>query len=239
MRTSSWSALLPLVGLACALVPLSIPAQLPPAPVIRNPAPDFYAHVVAGGSGSWFSSQFLDNTLDQIDVSISNPDGFLALGLRLGFRNLVQVEFRRADGSHSLFNADITFEGGTFESTRTELSMDFNVDEQLLKINPLFFQKTPGAQERWRSFYLVLGKADVSYLDSDGDAFQFDGNGTVFGIEYGVVGRFASAALSVRRIGIDFGRARFPTRGGTVPTNFAGSLYVAEMSIAAGFGVSR
>ena len=217
MRRPVVSCLLVVVGLAT--VP-TVDAQETPA---------LYAHVGAGvGVGLLNSSEITD--VAAADYGIGLGGSYSLLG-RVGFRQVVQAEFRWGTESHPFRLVGLVSGGTQPFGILDELEMDYDFTEWTGKLNPFF------SNPRRFSPFVVVGRSKADFLNSDGEGFE--GTGTIVGVEFIGITRALSITLGFKRHAMTFTAVTPEIYGATLdPTaEFSGANWILDATFAFGVGM--
>lgn len=203
----------------------------PPQPTPTDTLPGrsktgLYVHA-GGGAGFGFMSSDAITDLFGDEFTIGIGLHFSA-SVAVGYRNLVQLEARVGDSSHTLRNNNIVTQ------VTTEIPMDYDFTEYVVKAN-LFGLTSGGRRGGQTALFVVVGAMQVEYLDEAKDGFK--GGGTVFGLE---IMRMApngavTASLGLRRYGIEFDEITLA--GQTIPVAADASNYVLHTALTVGLGL--
>jgi hypothetical protein len=162
-----------------------------------------YVHGGAGLGLSVFSSDDIRSMTG--DFKIDVWDFASSWNLVSGFRNILQFELRWGHSGHKFWTSDIGYSlssGMTYKET--DINMDFNFDDKVLKFNPIFW--VPGLDSSL-AFFVLWGKSRVEYLDETRDGFK--GDGDILGFEVAKISRCISYSGCVKYTTIKFDRGNF------------------------------
>ena len=194
-----------------------------PAPVAEKTG--VYVHIGGGAGLALMSSDTITDLFgDQFAIGLGLH---LSWSLAAGYRNLLQMEVRRGDSSHTLRDNNIV----TNESV--EIPMDYDFTEYVFKANLLALSSGNRAG-RVSALFALGGTSSVEYLDEVGDGFK--GDGTVLGLEYWRIAPSGALAitLGLRRYEIEFDQITL--FGETVPVKVEASNYVLHTAVTFGLG---
>jgi hypothetical protein len=146
----------------------------------------------------------------------------VAGGLRAGFRNIVQIEYRM-DISYL---HDLTMPTGETNHEMTNTSPK----TYLAKFNPLFWTGDPGT-----AWFLVFGLGrDVKYYDKNENGWK-KGDMTVLGLEYDKISRNLEAGASLEYRTVTYNQFDLPDFG-SAASSFKASFIVAAVHFGIGLG---
>lgn len=153
-----------------------------------------YAHVGLGRGLSVAGSSDIETAIKPFEMYPVSFDKYF--NFTVGFKNLLQVEYRSNKSNHNFHLTEPTFQGGQVTREGIEIEMELTFKEWLFKINP-FFKATDSRV----AVFLLYGIGNVENLDVAGDGFK-DGNDSVFGLDISYIVKYlsASAALEYRKI---------------------------------------
>ena len=194
---------------------------------------------LGGNAGFPFSSD-IENFFN--DFQINNGLGW-SFGINVGFRNIVQVEFRKAFLGNSLSKHETgpyTLTGSNTGDIIADIALDYDFTEILLKFNPLLVLGDEISKDsKFRRAYLMFGIGEVSYQDTVDDGFE--GDYITYGIGYDATEiRYGNNLIGVATIGltmqdVNFDSARF--MGIDYPTDLDGIYFGVEASIGIGLRI--
>lgn len=223
---------------AALLLAAAVAAQQPTMPTQPRTGstdrPDypevFYLHGAVGVGLSVFQSDDAKTTLrDQFSepIKITSLGLDLAYGLKAGYRNILQAEYRIEKGIGQKLYWDAA--DGTNAGTRVEVEANLDAKEWLLKVNPAFPWVPP-----YLGVYLVYGQGEPEYFGDLGIRFE-DGEKTIFGFEVTRLWRWYAASVSFEYHDLSFGLYDDET---SVPMSgtWDGTYWLLQGSFSAGFG---
>lgn len=207
----------------------ALPAQQP------VPLPIFYVHAGGGVALSWLSSSDIEGLFEE-DFKIGSFGAPFSWCIKTGILNIVQFEYRRGDGAHSIRQPGFVpggGVGGTGIGTVAEVKMDYDYEDTLVKFNPFFWKKTRNRKGVNIAYYLVYGKGKVDYNDKAEDGFSGDSN--ILGIETSFMGKYTTFSIAVKNYSISFDK-------GVVfdipfDTDLKANQVQIEMSLSVGLGI--
>lgn len=191
-----------------------------------------YGYIHFGAGGSMFKLDPGDlNTVYIEPFRVATALNFeYFFYLTAGFRNILQIEYRWGKDGNNLYYDETSFPYG-FTIERNTVDMDFDYNQYLLKINPLFFIKS---MEAWTVFFL-WGNGNVDYLDANNDGFK-NGTKNIMGIEVGTIHKYLSISAGFEQNKMVFKELNVK---GFVPIiqNFKASYWQLNIKISLGFGL--
>jgi hypothetical protein len=199
---------------------------VPDSTALPNNMPNLYVHAFGGAGFSYLSSDDITSLLgDEFGIGIGLPTW--SYGIRGGFKNIIQLEYNIGIADHNFNNNSIIP-----DIPSEVIKMDYKTKDVQIKINPFFWRKTDTSARRITSWFLVAGKGDVEWFDTEGDGFT--GTSTIYGIEYALLSKYVSGSFSFKRYGIQFDETKL--FGFTFKENSGASDYIMEVKIGFGFG---
>ncbi len=198
--------------------------------------PTIYGHLFGGLGISYLSAKDIKDIVgDDWGVGIGLPTW--SYGLRTGFRNILQVEYNIGKAKHNLnstgYEAVPIDEPGYAKEKNEVVKMDYDTTDIQFKLNPKFWKNTTDVDGFTSAFFIVYGFGDVEWRDKVDDGFE--GESTIYGIEYAKISKHATLSVSLKRYAIDFDETTlfeipFPHK-----TNAAD--YIFEIKIGFGLGM--
>lgn len=188
-----------------------------------------YAHIGLGGNMYEVSSDNMNSVIDPFQVA--TPIRFSHyFFLNSGFRNIFQVEYRWGKDKNNLFYDETTFPPG-MTIQRNSIDTRFDYSQFLFKLNPLFFIPKLNA---W-AFFLLWGKGEVDYVDSNGDGFQ-DGTKKTVGLEISKILKYFELSGSFEKNSMVF--KKFDVEGfQPLVKDFDASYWQFNIKVSVGFGI--
>jgi hypothetical protein len=207
------------VALGAGVLPLAAQDAETPAPP-PAPAPVFYLHI-AGGMG--FDLMSCPGINDLVTPLKGGGLGLnLSAGLRVGFKNIAQIEYR-TDASY--LHDFLTPEDDA------NIEMTHKAPQAVLaKFNPLFWKGDPG-----NAWFLVFGLGrNAKYYDKNDHGWK-SGDMTVYGLEYDKITRNLEVGVGLEYRTVKYGRIDMPAYPSAVPP-YKASFIVAAVHFGIGLG---
>jgi hypothetical protein len=173
------------------------------------------------GLGLLTSSDITGLLSDEFGISISEE---LSLMARAGFKNFLQIEYRRTDGAHNFLNNQLV--NGQFQ-TIAKIPMDYDVNEFIAKLNPFGFSSNSPT-----GWFITVGRSEIDWLDTEGDGFS--GSGLILGLEFGILQRWTSTQIGLVHHSIDFDEATL--LGMTFTSDISAGNWILYVSVGIGPG---
>ncbi len=229
-----------LLAATALLLAAAVAAQQPPMPTPprtdSGDRPDypevFYLHGAVGIGLSVFQSDDARATLrDQLNNSslkIASLGIDFAYGLKAGYRNILQAEYRIEKGIGQKLYWDAAADDPNAGS-RVEVEANLDAREWLLKVNPAFHWMPP-----YLGVYLVYGQGEPEYFGDLGIRFE-DGDKTILGLEVTRLWRWYAASVSFEYHDLSFGLYDYENSAPITGT-WDGTYWMLQGSFSAGFG---
>jgi len=161
----------------------------------------FYVHAMGGLGLDWYSSDDIQDELAE-GFKIRSLGLPLQYGIRGGFRNIGQVQYARTSTkAHKIEYS------GPGSSSIGEIPMKFKSTELVFKLNPLFWTwMNPDRSKPYTCIFLVYGTSTLTYRDDVDDGWE--GDGTLFGVEYAFIAKPFTGEFGVVRQNIEYDTTR-------------------------------
>jgi hypothetical protein len=217
----------PLMGLAVLLwlalgagvLPLAAQeAETPSPPPV--PAPVLYLHIAGGLGIDLMSCPGINDLVTPLKGGGLGLN--LSAGVRTGFKNIVQLEYRTdAAYLHDFLTPE---EDANIEMThKAPWAL-------LIKFNPLFLKGDPGT-----AWFLVFGLGrNAKYFDKNDHGWK-SGDLTVYGLEYDKITRSLEVGVGLEYRTVTYGRIDMPAFPAAVPP-YKASFIVAAVHFGIGLG---
>jgi hypothetical protein len=212
-------AVLLLLTLGAGALPMAAQEAETPAPP-PAPAPVIYLHI-SGGLG--FDLMSCPEINDLVTPLKGGGLGLnLSAGLRIGFRNIAQLEYRTDAGYlHDFLTPE--------DDANIEM-MHKAPQSLLVKFNPLFGKGDPGT-----AWFLVYGVGrNAKYYDKNDHGWK-NGDVTVYGLEFDKISRTLEVGIGLEYRTVTYGRIDMPAFPAAVPP-YKASFIVAAVHFGIGLG---
>ena len=207
------------LALGVGILPLAAQeAEKPASP--PAPAPGIYLHITGSLGLDYMSCPGINDLVTPLKGGGLGLN--LSAGLRLGFRNIVQLEYR-LDSSYLHDFLEPANDANIEMTNKTPTTL-------LVKFNPLFANSDPKT-----AWFLVFGVGrNAKYVDKNDDGWK-KGDMTVYGLEYDKITRSLELGVSVEYRTVTYGQLEMPAYPAAVPP-YKSSFIVAAVHFGIGLG---
>lgn len=193
----------------------------------------FYVNgLVALGFDIYKSDDINKIFLDEYNIQTA---GFpFQYGIRAGFRHIAQFEFHASSSSsHNLGRITDYVNGQWVGET---INMKLKASDMLFKINPFFWSWMKSSHGRpAKCMFVVIGAGKATYKDKTDEGFE--GSGMIYGLEYGMISKFATLSLGMTIQNITYDRDKIHITGYTATSDLKASRFVLYTSLGLGYGI--
>ncbi len=187
-----------------------------------------YIHLGLGRGMSIASSNDIENVITPFKIYPLSFDK--SFNLLLGYKNILQIEFRSNKSNHDFHDTEPTFQGGQITRTGTEIEMEIAFKEWLFKVNPFFSTTNPRV-----AIFFVYGIGDVNNVDAVGDGFK-NGVNSIYGLDISYIVRYISASAALEYRNITFKRFELQDFG-TLEQDFGMGYFIINLKLSVGWGM--
>lgn len=190
----------------------------------------FYVHGEIGLGFDVYNSSDIEALFAE-DLKVNSIGFPFHYGIRGGFRNIAQIEYRKySTSAHNIGTGG--FVNG--QIVGVSVPMKLKATDILFKVNPFFWGwKKPTNGRPAKCLFLIVGKGDMTYRDNINEGF--DGSGIIYGLEWAGISKYVSFGIGATYQNITYDKARL------FATNFTSDLkasrFMMYMSLGLGYGM--
>lgn len=187
-----------------------------------------YLHVGVGGALSAAQSDDIETVTYPFEIYPVSFDRFYHVSL--GFKNILQLEYRKNRSNHDLYYTEETMNNGAITEEVIEIGMTQSFSEGVIKFNPLFM-----ISDRGLAVFLELGLGSVENLDDSGYGFR-EGRESIYGIDVTFLMKYLSTGVAIEYHQVNFGRAELESYD-SAGQEFGMEYFMFTVKIGVGLGM--